>query len=93
MDHFNILQLCRHCGRGKKVFKIELSFYDADGELNLSKAQISRDFSLKCEVCHRVSNVDFYSFSNREIIVQLKHQKEIRNKLKNMVELYLSLKQ
>ena len=69
MDYFNISQLCCRCGRGKKVFKIELRFYDVDGKLNLTRAQISRDFSFKCEVRHQVSNVDFYRFSNREMIV------------------------
>ena len=89
MDHFNILQLCQHCRRGKKVFKNELSFYDADGSLNLSRAQISRDFSFTGKVCCRISIADFYSFSNRQIIVQLKRQNEIRNNLKDMVQLYI----
>ena len=91
MDHFNISQLCQHCGRGRKVFKIKLSFYEAEGKLNLSRAQISGDFSFTREVCHRISIVDFYSFSNRQIIVELKRQKQIRDNLKDLVQLYISI--
>ena len=33
MDHFKITQTCVHCLRGKKVFRVDLDLYDAEGKL------------------------------------------------------------
>ena len=45
MDHFNITQACIHCLRESKLFRVDLSCYDAEGRLIIC---LKESNSLKC---------------------------------------------
>ena len=92
MDHFNVLQLCRFCARGSKVFKVELECYDAAGALTVNPLQMLSRFSFQCEFCGLASTLDFGQFSHLSIIVHLKREKEKNDKIKKLLrELYVLL--
>ena len=92
MDHFNVLQLCRFCARGSKVFKVELECYDAAGTLTVNPLQMLSRFSFQSQFCNLVSTLDFYEFSHPSIIVHLKREKEKNDKIKKLLQkLYVLL--
>ena len=84
MDHFNINQTCANCVRGKKMFRVDLSLYDADGRLNHGVEK----FEFICHFCWRKSKLDFYRFSHPDLIKHLKnlyeHYKKIQEALNQM---------
>ena len=71
MDHFNITQECVHCLRGSKLFRVDLSCYDAEGRLVITPENMNR-FRFTCQFCHKVSPLDFYRFSHPDLICYLK---------------------
>ena len=75
MDHFNITQACIHCLRGSKLFRVDLSCYDAEGRLVITPENMNR-FSFTCQFCHEVSPLDFYRFSHPDLICYLKRLHE-----------------
>ena len=40
MDHFRVCQLCHNCKKTSKVFKVKLSYYDANGKLSINPIQL-----------------------------------------------------
>ena len=71
MDHFNITQECVHCLRGSKLFRVDLSCYDAEGRLIIPPKDMNR-FRFICQFCWRESTLDFYRFSHPDLICYLK---------------------
>ena len=67
MDHFNITQVCHHCIRGSKLFRVDLSCYGSE--------QMNR-FCFTCQFCRQVSSLDFYRFSHPDLIRYLKRLHE-----------------
>ena len=45
MDHFRVCQLCRNCKKTSKVLKVKLSYYDANGKININPVQSIREFA------------------------------------------------
>ena len=91
MDHFNISQLCRFCGKGNKVFKVDLRCYDADGKVNVNPMRMLTNFSFQCEFCCIVSTLDFDKFSHPNIILHLKRQKEKNDEIREMFQELFSI--
>ena len=76
MDHFNITQVCRHCIRGSKLFRVDLSCYDAEGKLVINGSEQMNRFCFTCQFCRQVSSLDFYRFSHPDLIRYLKRLHE-----------------
>ena len=71
MDHFNITQECIHCFRGSRVFRVDLTLYDAKGKLRIVPQNMN-PFRFRCQFCWKVSSLDFYRFSHPDMICYLK---------------------
>ena len=71
MDHFNITQECIHCLKGSKVFRVDLSYYDAEGRRIILPKDMER-FGFICQFCGKKSTLDFYRFSHPDMICYLK---------------------
>ena len=95
MDHFNITQACIHCLRGSKLFRVDLSCYDAEGKLLITSDNINR-FRFTCEFCYKVSPLDFYRFSHPDLICYLKrlhkHYEETKKALDKLYILFNNIK-
>ena len=63
MDHFKISQTCVNCLRGKKVFRVDLDLYDAEGRL-LPGTRRMKNFNFTCQYCCTQSSLDFDKFSH-----------------------------
>ena len=71
MDHINITQTCVNCLRGKKVFRVDLDLYDAEGRL-LPGTRRMKIFHFRCHYCWIESSLDFNKFSHPDLICHLK---------------------
>ena len=71
MDHFNITQECIHCLKESKVFKVDLSYYDAQGQRIILAKDMGR-FRFICQFCRKETTLDFYRFSHPDMICYLK---------------------
>ena len=89
MDHFNITQICIHCLRGKKTFRVDLNLYDDNGKLTHGTLQMET-FHFICYFCWRSTTLDFYKFSHPDLICYLKrlHQQYEETK-KALDKLYI----
>ena len=65
MDHINITQACIHCLRGKKLFRVDLDLYDAEGRLMVVGTEKMKTFRFTCQFCWKESSLDFYKFSHK----------------------------
>ena len=72
MDHFYINQICCNCWRGNQIFRVDLSLYNADGNLREGIDGMDQ-YSFICVFCWRVTRLDFYTFSHPSMILHLKH--------------------
>ena len=89
MDHINISQTCDYCLIGKKVFRVDLKLYDAEGKL-LAGTRRMKIFRFICQFCQKESSLDFYNFSHPDLICHLKriHEQYIKTK-ETLNELYI----
>ena len=89
MDHFNITQICIHCLRGKKTFRVDLKLYDDNGKLMHGTDQMET-FRFICYFCWGSTTLDFYKFSHPDFICYLKrlHQQYEETK-KALDKLYI----
>ena len=71
MDHFKITQTCVNCLRGKKVFRVDLDLYDAEGRL-LPGTKRMKIFNFTCRYCWLESSLDFNKFCHPDLISHLK---------------------
>ena len=72
MDHFEIIHTCGNCLRGKKLFRVNLDLYDAEGKL-LPGTRRMKMFDFMCQFCWKKSSLDFDTFSHQDVICYLKH--------------------
>ena len=72
MDHINITQACIYCLRGKKLFRVDLDCYDAEGRLIIIGTEKISRFRFTCQYCWKQSSLDFYKFSHPDLICYLK---------------------
>ena len=87
MDHFRVCQLCRNCKKGSKVFKVKLSYYDANGKININPIQSIREFAFQCEFCSAVSVVDFDQVCNPATVQELRRvEKERKEKIEKLMQ-------
>ena len=85
MDHINITQECVHCLTGKKVFRVDLNLYDADGKLIINNEKM-KTFCFMCHFCRRTSTLDFYKFSHPDLICHLKRLNEQHKETKEALD-------
>ena len=76
----DITHTCRHCGRGKKVFRISLDLFDDRGILR-PEVQRMKKFEFECHYCFKKSFFDFYRFSYPEVILFLRQLDRKQNEL------------
>ena len=92
MDHFRVCQLCCHCKKTSKVFKVKLSYYDANGKININPIQSIREFAFQCELCSAVSIVDFDQVCSSATVLELKRvEKERKEKIEQLTQDLISL--
>ena len=91
MNCFSICQLCRFCQKGSRVFNVDLSCYNADGQLNVNPMQLVSRFSFQCQFCNHVSTLEFERFSHPDLIRYLKDQSEKRNEIQKLLDSFNSL--
>ena len=92
MDHFRVCQLCCHCKKTSKVFKVKLSYYDANGKININPIQSIREFAFQCELCSAVSIVDFDQVCSSATVLELKRvEKERKEKIEQLIQDLISL--
>ena len=80
----DITHTCIHCLRGKKVFRISLDFYDAEGILKRGVTRM-KNFEFICTYCWKKSFFDFYRFPHPDIILLLKRLDEQQTKLQEAI--------
>ena len=85
MDHFKITHTCVNCLRGKKVFRMDLDLYDAEGKL-LPGTRRMKIFDFTCQFCWKKSSLDFDKFSHQDVICYLKHLHEQFTKIDNVLD-------
>ena len=85
MDHFNITHECVCCLRGAKLFRVDLSCYNAEGRLILEPKDMGR-FRFMCPFCWRESTLDFYRFSHPDLICYLKRLHEQYQQVKKALD-------
>ena len=86
MDHINITQVCVYCLRGKKVFRVDLDLYDAEGKL-LPGTRRMKIFRFMCQCCWKESSLDFYKFSHPDLICHLKRLHEQNKEIKKTLDM------
>ena len=92
MDHFRVCQLCRNCKKTSKVFKVKLSYYDANGKININPIQSIREFAFQWELCAAVSVVDFDQVCNPATVLELRRvEKERKKKIEQVIHDLISL--
>ena len=92
MDHFRVCQLCLNCKKTSKVFKVKLSYYDAQGKININPMRMIGEFAFQCEICSAVSMVDFDQVCNPATVLELrKVEKERKEKIEQIVKDLVSL--
>ena len=86
MDYFYVKQVCSHCLRGTKIFRVDLSLYnDQTGQLN-QVVQKMDCYSFVCHFCWRKCILDFYRFSHPDLILHLKYLHSSYRNLQNHVK-------
>ena len=85
MDHINISQTCVKCLRGKKIFRVDLNLYDAQGKL-LPGTRRMKKFNFTCSYCLFKSLLDFDKFSHPDLILHLKCLNEQFNEMDDALE-------
>ena len=92
MDHFRVCQLCRNCKKTSKVLKVKLSYYDANGKININPVQSIREFAFQCELCSAASVVDFDQVCNPATVLELRRvEKERKEKIEQVIQDLISL--
>ena len=92
MEHFRVCQLCRNCKKTSKVFKVKLSYYDANGKININPIQSISEFAFQCELCAAVSMVDFDQVCNPATVLELRRvEKERKEKIEQVIQDLISL--
>ena len=81
----DITHTCIHCLRGKKVFRISLDLFNAEGLLKRGVTRM-KEFEFICTCCEKKSFLDFYRFSHPDIILLLKHLDEQQTKLQEAID-------
>ena len=81
----DITHYCMHCLRGKKVFRISLDLYDAEGLLKRGVTRM-KEFEFMCTCCGKKSYLDFYRFSHPDVILLLKRLDEQHTKLQEAID-------
>ena len=84
MDHFNITQECIHCLKDSKVFRVDLSYYDAQGRRIILEKDMRR-FRFICQFCRKETTPDFYRFSHPDMICYLKRLNDQYKKNKKSI--------
>ena len=75
-----------------KVFKVKLSYYDANGKININPIQSIREFAFQCELCSAVSVVDFDQVCNPATVLELRRvEKERKEKIEQVIQDLISL--
>ena len=82
MDHFYINQICTKCWRGNQMFRVDLSLYDANGNLRQGVNEMDQYYFL-CRFCWEMTRLDFYSFSHPSIILHLRHIERLHEQQTN----------
>ena len=81
----DITHTCIHCLRGKKVFRISLDLFNAEGLLKRGVTRM-KEFEFICTCCEKKSFLDFYRFSHPDIILLLKRLDEQQTKLQEAID-------
>ena len=81
----DITHTCIHCLKGKKVFRINLDLFDAEGMLRRGVIRMKM-FNFMCSCCGKKSYFDFYRFSHPDIILLLKRLDEQHTKLQEAID-------
>ena len=81
----DITHTCIHCLRGKKVFRISLDLFNAEGLLKRGVTRM-KEFEFICTCCEKKSFLDFYRFSHPDIILLLKRLNEQHTKLQEAID-------
>ena len=89
MDHFNITQECIFCLKGSRVFRVDLSDYDANGRRIILAKDMGR-FRFICHLCGKETTLDFYRFSHPSLICYLKRlHDQFKETKKTLDKLYI----
>ena len=89
MDHFLLTQLCQKCKKGCETFKVSLSNYDVAGRFNLSKVEVTEQFSFVCVFCEMV-NIE--QVCNPNTVWYLRRQNEINKRIEQVIDELLRIK-
>ena len=81
----DITHTCMHCLNGKKVFRISLDLYDAEGLLKRGVTRMKK-FEFMCTFCSKKSFLDFYRFSHPDVILLLKRLDEQITELQEVID-------
>ena len=81
----DITHTCIHCLRGKKVFRISLDLFNAEGLLKRGVTRM-KEFEFICTCCEKKSFLGFYRFSHPDIILLLKRLDEQQTKLQEAID-------
>ena len=92
MDHFLLTQLCQKCKKGCETFKVSLSNYGIAGRFNLSKVEVTVQFSFVCVFCEMVNIVDFEQVCNPNTVWYLRRQNEINKRIEQVIDELLRIK-
>ena len=85
MDHINISQTCVKCSRGKKIFKVDLNLYHAEGKL-IPETRENKKFSFTCQYCLFKSWLNFDEFSHPDLILHLKSLEKQYNEMEHLLK-------
>ena len=70
----------------------KLSYYDANGKIDINPIQMIREFAFQCELCSTVSIVDFEQICSPATVLKLKRiEKERKEKIEQLIEDLVSL--
>ena len=74
------------------MFKVKLSYYNANGKIDINPIQRIREFAFQCELCSAVSIVDFDQVCSPATVLELKRvEKERKEKIEQLIEDLVSL--
>ena len=92
MDRFLFTQLCQKCKKDCETFKVSLSNYEGAGRFNLSKVEVTKQFSFVCVFCEMVNIVDFEQVCNPNTVWYLRRQNEINKQIEQVIDELLRIK-
>ena len=81
----DITQICKHCLKEKKVFRVSLDLFNADGLLKNGVMRMKK-FEFMCTQCGRKSFLDFNRFSHPDVILLLKRLDEQDTKFQQTID-------